>query len=276
MYSSASVFRDGGIGVGRSFQHPLGNRGDDGSWNRAYSFSRNLDELGGSYPMRSSSFSRIPKDVDGYGYSLNERVSAHRVNSMERIPTDVAGSRGYGSRALPYNRSFMDSLGFAERDSDMPMSRARSMMYLGEDDFEGSLPQRSSKADLALLAQSAINPNTDMMSGMAPIKETTSTSTPPSSKEPLAKDGSPKPPTPEWRRSRSPLPLRGSRSPPHTSLSPPRSSLSPPRGSREEEDREKRHGKYRFPCRDFEKGVCSRGAACKFYHDPAKGRRWGG
>ena len=110
MYSSASVFRDGGIGVGRSFQHPLGNRGDDGGWNR------------------SSSFSRIPKDVDGYGYSLNERVAAHRVNSMERIPTDVAGSRGYGSRALPYNRSFMDSLGFVERDSDMPMSRARSMM----------------------------------------------------------------------------------------------------------------------------------------------------
>ena len=116
--------------------------------------------------MRSSSFSRIPKDVDGYGYSLNERVAAHRVNSMERIPTDMAGSRGYGSRALPYNRSFMDSLGFVERDSDMPMSRARSMMYLGEDDFEGSLPQRNSKADLALLAQSAINPNTDMMSGM--------------------------------------------------------------------------------------------------------------
>ena len=119
----------------------------------------------------------------------------------------------------------------ARRDSDMPMSRARSMMYLGEDDFEGSLPQRNSKADLALLAQSAINPNTDMMSGMPAIKETTSTSTPPS-KEPLAKDGSPKPPTPEWRRSRSPL-LRGAHSPPHTSQSPPRSSLSPPRGSKE-------------------------------------------
>lgn len=26
------------------------------------------------------------------------------------------------------------------------------------------------------------------------------------------------------------------------------------------------------PCRDFENGVCSRGANCKFYHDPAKGK----
>ena len=41
-------------------------------------------------------------------------------------------------------------------------SRARSMMYLGEDDFEGSLPQRNSKADLALLAQSALGPADDM------------------------------------------------------------------------------------------------------------------
>lgn len=40
----------------------------------------------------------------------------------------------------------------------------------------------------------------------------------------------------------------------------------------DEETEKRTHGKYRFPCRDFEKGVCSRGAACKFYHDPAKGR----
>ena len=26
------------------------------------------------------------------------------------------------------------------------------------------------------------------------------------------------------------------------------------------------------PCRDFENGVCSRGDACKYYHDPAKGK----
>ena len=61
----------------------------------------------------------------------------------------------------------------------------------------------------------------------------------------------------EWRRSSSPLP--------HGSKTSPRPG--------QEEDHEKKHGKYRFPCRDFEKGVCSRGAACKFYHDPAKGRR---
>ena len=28
--------------------------------------------------------------------------------------------------------------------------------------------------------------------------------------------------------------------------------------------------KYRYPCRDYEVGICSRGDRCKFYHDPSK------
>ena len=30
------------------------------------------------------------------------------------------------------------------------------------------------------------------------------------------------------------------------------------------------HQKYRYPCRDYEVGICSRGDRCKFYHDPNK------
>lgn len=28
--------------------------------------------------------------------------------------------------------------------------------------------------------------------------------------------------------------------------------------------------KYRYPCRDYEIGICNRGDRCKFYHDPSK------
>ena len=303
-YPSISVFRDGGIGVGRSYRHnSLATHGEEPKWNRAYSLSRNLDELGGQYPMRSSSYSRIPKEYsDGYGsYSMGDRIPPHRVNSMERIPTELGAPRGYAPRVLPHNHSFIDSMGFIDRD-DLPMSRARSMLYLGEDDdTDLPLPHRNSKADLALLAQSALGPAEDMTSLLSEegsvktngaLKGMTGSRTPPtnpsiasgasiasiasiastgstaSSTSGVNGNGTPAVPRAkeaknaglEWRRSNSPLP---------------HGSKTSPRPVREDEDHEKKHAKYRFPCRDFEKGVCSRGAACKFYHDPAKGRRWG-
>lgn len=163
-YPSISVFRDGGVGVGRSYRHSPLAAHEDPKWNRAYSLSRNLDELGGQYPMRSSSFSRSPKEYgDGYGY-MGDRLPPHRVSSMERMPTELGGPRGYGSRVLPHNHSFLDSVGFSDRD-DLPLARARSMLYLGEDDdaeLPLPLPHRNSKADLALLAQSALGPADDM------------------------------------------------------------------------------------------------------------------
>ena len=295
-YPSISVFRDGGVGVGRSYRHSPLAAHEDPKWNRAYSLSRNLDELGGKYPMRSSSFSRSPKEYgDGYGY-MGDRLPPHRVSSMERMPTELGGPRGYGSRVLPHNHSFLDSVGFSDRD-DLPLARARSMLYLGEDDdaeLSLPLPHRNSKADLALLAQSALGPADDMTALLAeegPSASNGSLNGAPTSAmggvsgvsgvggvsgvngmggvsgvngmggvsgmggAARAKEG--KGSGLEWRRSSSPLP--------HGSKTSPRPG--------QEEDHEKKHGKYRFPCRDFEKGVCSRGAACKFYHDPAKGRR---
>ena len=37
-------------------------------------------------------------------------------------------------------------------------------------------------------------------------------------------------------------------------------------------DSETKEDTKKSPCRDFENGVCSRGDACKYYHDPAKGK----
>ena len=37
-------------------------------------------------------------------------------------------------------------------------------------------------------------------------------------------------------------------------------------------DNETTEDTKKSPCRDFENGVCSRGDACKYYHDPAKGK----
>ena len=88
------------------------------------------------------------------------------------MPTELGGPRGYGSRVLPHNHSFLDSVGFSDRD-DLPLARARSMLYLGEDDdaeLPLPLPHRNSKADLALLAQSALGPADDMTALLAEDK----------------------------------------------------------------------------------------------------------
>ena len=37
------------------------------------------------------------------------------------------------------------------------------------------------------------------------------------------------------------------------------------------QSRDEQAVKYRFPCRDYEKGMCLRGSLCRFYHDPSKG-----
>lgn len=84
----------------------------------------------------------------------------------------------------------------------------------------------------------------------------------------IDRDGDRGSPLPEWRQHVSASPHPQLTDNHHAMTDRSRSPHSP---RPEDENERKNHGKYRFPCRDFEKGVCSRGAACKFYHDPAKG-----
>lgn len=155
-YNSLSVFRDGGIGIGgRNYSrtntsNPLGE--EDG-WTRSHSLSRNMDTLGYTRPqysrasysgLRSGSLTRSPPGMDvalndyndGYNMNYSGRLSPHRVASMERLSNDLISSHDlYTGRGMPQNHSYVDSLVMLD-DSEMPMSRAKSMMYLGDGDFE--------------------------------------------------------------------------------------------------------------------------------------------
>ena len=300
-YSSLSFFRDGGVGVGRNFQqNPL----NDDYWMRTQSVSSNMNSLGSGFSnpysrasyssLRSSTLSHSrpqlgelgPSDYDTYrGDMYSGQIAPHRVSSMERIPDYY---RGYHN----HHDSFRD------RESDIPMSRARSMMYLGEDNgmdsyysmktvsrensyqnFGGldsaTLLETESRGVMipnkrvspsVLLESENTTPITDSpvekaspapvekpVSKAASVKQEESKSPSPQSK-PEQRSLSPEKPQAEWRQRNSPSPTPGK----------PRS----PRPA----DEDKKHNKYKFPCRDFENGVCSRGAACKFYHDPSKGR----
>lgn len=270
-YGSLSVFRDGGVSVGsrnylRSAMTPM----EEDGWTRSQSLSRNMDSLGYQrvFPSRSSFSTLRSNSLSRSGvelpldYEYPARLTS-RVASMERLPNDAPGSREYFSaRGMPQNRSYVDSLGVLEREDSLPMSRARSMMYLsGEDELDyGFLPAENGRrkpfgsvSDLAAASRGH---------GMEAKKDDVSLG---GKFGKFAKEEKPaeESPIPEWRQrmSNSPKPSReGERR---------EKGHSP----RPEEDAEKKsHGKFRFPCRDFEKGVCTRGAACKFYHDPAKGK----
>lgn len=310
-YNSLSVFRDGGIGIGgRSYSraNTSNTLGEEEGWTRSHSLSRNMDTLGytrpqyssrGSYSsLRSGSLTRAPPGLDmginEYNDSYNVRdmgysgrLSPHRVASMERLPNDIVNSRDlYSGRGMPQNRSYIDSLGVLD-DSEMPMSRAKSMMYLGDGDFEYPSYPSLTGDELHKSRQGSVSEISSTLRRSIPSettkqeKEGQATSLPSAEKESEHRQSSP---VPEWRQHTSLSPsshevshtperslASTSPRPPHeTSRSSERRASTSPHP---DEDTEKRtHGKYRFPCRDFEKGVCSRGAACKFYHDPAKGR----
>ena len=270
-YGSLSVFRDGGVSVGsrnylRSAMTPM----EEDGWTRSQSLSRNMDSLGYQrvFPSRSSfstlrsnSLSRSGVELPLGDYEYPARLTS-RVASMERLPNDPGSREYFSARGMPQNRSYVDSLGVLEREDALPMSRARSMMYLsGEDELDyGFLPAETprrkpfgSVSDLAAASRSH---------GVEAKKDEAALG---GKYGKFAKEEKPaeESPVPEWRQRMSNSPR------------PPRDGERREKGHspRPEEDVEKKsHGKFRFPCRDFEKGVCTRGAACKFYHDPAKGR----
>lgn len=322
-YSSLSIFRDGGVGVGRSYQQaPL----NDDNWIRTQSVSGNMNSLGNtgfsanpysraSYnSLRSSSLSHSHQQISEMGLSTSEygdmnyhgdlyssRLGPNRVSSMERIPDYYNNNRGYGT-------SLLDT--YRDRDSDLPMSRARSMMYLGDesnlDSFYPSsfnpVSRGSSYQNISGLGPDPLGdslptkrvspsvlsteekPTTPIVTGTPVNSPVTPASSPEKAPEPeLVIEKEPRPVTPPETKhptKRSSTPVRQKSPPPENTKSSgvewrQRRSQSPvPRETSKSPrplDDDKKHNKYKFPCRDFENGVCLRGAACKFYHDPNKG-----
>lgn len=286
-YSSLSYLRDGGVGIGRNFSQ---NHLNEDYWPRTHSVSSNMNSMGfSSYPynrasylgLRSShSHSRQQISEMGPDYDMNypAHIAPHRVSSMERIP-DYRGLSG----------------GFRERDSDIPMSRARSMIYFGEDDgMDPYYPMKTVSRENSYQNFGGLEPvnlleSTEPRGVMLPTKRVSPSvlleteNTTPITDSPV-ENTSPRTveeqPAKQEAASASPLsnPAKGpvkSTSPPpaksewrsHNSPSPTPGKSRSPRPL----DEDKKHNKYKFPCRDFENGVCSRGAACKFYHDPSKG-----
>jgi hypothetical protein len=309
-YGSFSNFREGPSGLNHSY-HP-NNISENDEWNRTRSLSRNMDALEGpyNYPHYSrNSYTNLAHSPQsgmndmGYGYNdydmvgyhdmpYGGRVPPHRVASMEVMSADYGNNRGFMSRSLPHNRSFMDSLGMLERDSDLPLSRAKSMMYLGEEDYDNYAMSRPTRADafpphsksiqdMSILTQatSLMNRNTPFVSTQTPTQNVL---TPTESKEEVLTPTEPAKPVEE-----APVPAESPISPvpveDEKKAGNERREVSPavrgermhrsksPREGHDDDEKRSHSGKFRFPCRDFEKGVCSRGAACKFYHDPAKG-----
>lgn len=212
-YSSLSIFRDGGVGVGRSYQqNPL----MDDHWIRTQSVSSNMNSLGNttnsntysnnpysraSYnSLRSSSLSHPHQTMNESGLMMNDyndpgyrgdiysnHVTPHRVASMERIPN--YDNRYYSSRGYP--SSLFDT---HDRDIDMPMSRARSMMYLGDesnlDSFYKSTSRENSYQNFRNMDNSTLYPLNDLSTMHLPTKQVspsvlTPTSLPQSSPAPI-------------------------------------------------------------------------------------------
>ena len=187
---SMGFFRDGGVGIGaRSYHRSLINEPD--GWARSRSLSRNMDSMGGyglgqvshaSYnSLRPSSIQHASQNTLNdmglgmeYGslhdLSFSGKVTPHHVASFEHIPTDYGTNHGYlGRRDMPTNRSYMDSLGLLE-ESELPMARAKSMMYLGEEDdidYGSSMPYDG----YYLASQSRLQESTLSQENLPPLQK---------------------------------------------------------------------------------------------------------
>ena len=145
-----SYFPDGGVGIGsRSYNRSLLSEPE--GWTRSHSLSRGMNFVD-TYdvdPVRPYGYNALRPQVPGHSsqLSLQEMGLGREYESMpdfaysgklspHALPArDPYGEEyDYGALERPRmveNRSYMGSLGMLDTEREMPMPRARSMMYLG-------------------------------------------------------------------------------------------------------------------------------------------------
>ena len=151
-----SYFPDGGVGIGtRNYRNSLMSEPE--GWTRSHSLSRNMNFVD-TYdmdPARPYGYSALRPQVPTHSsqLSLNEmslrrdfesmpdfaysgKLSPHHLPTRDPYADEYEGGGGgyLGRPGMVENHSYMGSLGLLDTEKDLPMPRARSMMYLGTQD----------------------------------------------------------------------------------------------------------------------------------------------
>lgn len=186
-----SYFPDGGVGIGsRSYRNSLMSEPE--GWTRSHSLSRNMNFVD-TYdmdPARPYGYSALRPQAPTHSsqLSLNEmglrrdyesmpdftysgKLSPHHLPTRDHYADEYEGGGGgggyLGRPGMVENRSYMGSLGLLDTEKDMPMPRARSMMYLGtQDDVDYN--DSALLDDFRALRQAAPQDAASMQSGTEP------------------------------------------------------------------------------------------------------------